>query len=103
MKLNDTFISMIRTWVPIGVGALIAWAATVGLELDGETQTSLIIGLTGVVQAVYYALVRSLENTYPQIGWLLGKAKAPNYTPVDEIVAEAKAQIKAEAKKTAKK
>lgn len=99
MKLNDTLISMIRTWVPIAVGALIAWFATVGLELDAETQTSLVIGLTGVVQAAYYGVVRFLENTYPQVGWLLGKAKAPNYTPVEEIIAEAKAQLKAEAKK----
>ena len=104
MQLNDTIISVIRTWVPIAVGAAIAWLATSGLELDAETQTSLVIGITGLIQGAYYTVVRVLENQYPQIGWLLGKAKAPNYTPVEEIEARAYSQVKAElASKKAKK
>lgn len=103
MQLNDTMISLIRTWVPIAVGAALAWLATAGLELDVETQTSLVIGLTGLIQGAYYAVVRVLENRFPQIGWLLGKAKAPNYTPVEEIVAQAKAEARLEMAKATKK
>jgi hypothetical protein len=79
MKLNDTFIGLIRTWVPIGVGAVIAWFATQGLALDYETQNAAIIALTGATQAVYYSVVRLLENQFPAIGWLLGSAKTPVY------------------------
>lgn len=102
MQLNDTMISLIRTWVPIAVGAVIAWLTTSGLEVDAETQTSLVIGITGLIQAAYYAVVRILENSFPQAGWLLGKAKAPNYTPIEEIAAEAYAQAKKDLAKKAK-
>jgi hypothetical protein len=103
MQLNDTAISLIRTWVPIAVGAVIAWLATAGLELDIETQTALVIGLTGLIQGAYYALVRIIEKRFPQVGWLLGKAKTPNYTPVDEIVAQAKAEVLLEMSKPSAK
>jgi hypothetical protein len=82
MKLNDTVIGLIRTWVPIGVGAVIAWFATQGLSLDYETQNAAIIALTGVTQALYYSLVRLLESQFPAVGWLLGSAKTPVYNPV---------------------
>jgi hypothetical protein len=82
MKLNDTLIGLIRTWVPIGVGAVIAWFTAQGLSLDSETQTAVIVALTGVTQAVYYSVVRLLENQFPAIGWLLGSAKTPVYNPV---------------------
>jgi uncharacterized membrane protein (DUF441 family) len=79
MKLNDTLIGLIRTWVPIGVGAVIAWFTAQGLSLDAETQTAVIVALTGVTQAVYYSVVRLLENKIPAVGWLLGSAKTPVY------------------------
>lgn len=82
MKLNDTLTGLIRTWVPIGVGAVIAWFATRGLELDFETQNAVVIALTGVTQALYYSAVRLLENQFPAIGWLLGSAKKPRYNLV---------------------
>jgi len=82
MKLNDTVTGLIRTWVPIGVGAVIAWFTAQGLSLDAETQTAVIVALTGVTQAVYYSVVRLLENQFPAIGWLLGSAKKPVYNPV---------------------
>ncbi len=86
MKINDTITGLIRTWVPIGVGAAISWLATAGLELDSETQAAAIIAATGAIQAAYYTAIRLLEAKYPAIGWLLGSAKAPNYGDNKEIV-----------------
>lgn len=106
MNLNDTFIGLIRTWVPIAVGAVIAWLATAGLQLDKETQAAAVVALTGLIQAAYYTVVRLLENKYPAVGWLLGKAKTPTYTPAEpEIIYVEVPAVKAAAKKatTAKK
>lgn len=88
MQLNNTVIGLIRTWVPIGVGAVISWLATLGLQLDSETQTATVVALTGVIQAVYYTLVRLLEDKFPAIGWLLGSAKTPNYGPPEIKIVE---------------
>jgi uncharacterized membrane protein (DUF441 family) len=77
--MSDFIISVIRTWVPIGVGALITWLATKGVELDDTVRANLIAGATGLVSAVYYALVRALEEKNSNFGWLLGIRKAPKY------------------------
>jgi len=80
MQLNNQLIGLIRTWVPIAVGGVFSWLATQGLALDGKTQAGAIVALTGLIQAVYYTLVRLLEAQWPAAGWLLGKASAPKYT-----------------------
>jgi uncharacterized membrane protein (DUF441 family) len=79
MQLSNQLTGLIRTWVPIAVGGVFSWLATQGLALDGETQAGAIVALTGVTQAVYYTLVRLLEQQWPAAGWLLGKASAPTY------------------------
>ena len=78
-EMSNFITGLIRTYVPIIVGAIVAWATSVGLELDGETQAGLIVGLTGLLQAGYYLLIRWLETKYPRIGVLLGKATQPEY------------------------
>jgi hypothetical protein len=95
MKLNDTLIGLIRTWVPITVGAALSWLATNGLELDKETQTAAIVASTGAIQALYYTTVRLLENKVPQIGWLLGSAKTPSYSAPLVVYVEVPAKPKA--------
>lgn len=78
--MNSFVTSLIRTYVPIAVGGFIAWLATLGLQLDAETQTSLIVFLTGISQALYYLVARWIERKFPQIGTvLLGSSKAPVY------------------------
>ena len=77
--MNNTMIGLIRTWVPIVVGGFFSWLATQGLALDAETQAGAIVALTGIIQAVYYTLVRLLEQQWPAAGWLLGKASTPKY------------------------
>lgn len=77
--MNALALSLIRTWVPIGVGALASWLlVTFSLELDARTQTGMIVALTGLLQAIYYGLVRVLETRYPGVGALLGWSKSPD-------------------------
>jgi len=77
--MNNYFTSLIRTVVPIVVGALVTWLVTLGVQIDAETQTGLIVGLTGLLTAVYYTVVRLLEKKWPKLGILLGKATTPDY------------------------
>lgn len=77
--MTNFALSLIRTWTPILIGAVVAWLLTLGIEIDSETQASLVIALTGVLQAIYYALARALEVKYPRLGVLLGTTKQPEY------------------------
>lgn len=79
IKMSDMFTSIIRTWVPTMVGAVLSWLAVQGVELDAGTEQSLVIGLTGALTAVYYALARFLEQRFSWAGYLLGSKKQPSY------------------------
>jgi hypothetical protein len=82
--MNNTIISLIRTYVPIGVGVLISWLATRGIHVDDNTKLGLVSLLTGLVTAGYYTLVRIGEKKYPWLGVLLGHKTAPIYVkPAD--------------------
>lgn len=76
--MSTGIISWVRTIVPIGIGAAVAWLLTLGIEVDATTQNSLVVGVTGLVIAAYYSLVRLLEKKFPWIGVLLGVAKSPD-------------------------
>lgn len=77
--MNSVITSYIRTYVPISVGALASFLATKGFNLDADSQAGLVVFLTGVCQAVYYAIARFLERKFPQLGLLLGSKKQPVY------------------------
>jgi hypothetical protein len=81
--VNSYFVSLIRTWVPLLVGAVLTWLAReYDLVIDEDTTMSTITAATGIVTGVYYAIVRLLEEKVaPGYGWLLGAAKKPVYTP----------------------
>jgi hypothetical protein len=70
--------SILRTLVPLAVGYFAAWPVAKALGLTEDQVTSLI---TAVITAVYYLLVRALEQAWPQAGWLLGYAAKPVYVP----------------------
>lgn len=70
--------SIVRTVVPIIVGALLGWPIVTRLGITSEQATTAV---TVVVTAAYYVLVRVFE-TYisPRFGILLGLARRPDYT-----------------------
>jgi hypothetical protein len=80
--MSNFIISQIRTYVPIIVGAFVSWLTLKGIELDPETQSGLIVALTGTLQAAYYFIVRIVEKKYPKAGILLGSATKPVYKEV---------------------
>ncbi len=78
--MSDYLIGHIRTYVPLLVGmAITALTDNFGLEIDGVAAEQLAVGLTGVIAAVYYALVRLLAEKWPIVGNFLGVNKAPVY------------------------
>ena len=74
--LNDTVLSFIRTFVPVIVGALVAWLQPLGIQIDTVAAASIA---TAVFTAVYYTAARLLEKHFPKAGWLLGAPRQPVY------------------------
>ena len=80
--MNSFVVSLIRTNVPVLVGALIAWLISLGVQVPEGSEEGLIIGLTALLIAVYYTAVRFLEKRWPAFGFLLGTRQEPEY-PAD--------------------
>lgn len=77
--MSDLIISIIRTFVPIAIGSAITWLATKGVDVDENTKANIIAGVTGLVSAIYYGVVRLLEEKWGAFGYLLGSPKKPTY------------------------
>ena len=77
--MNDLFISLVRTVVPLIVGSIASFFATKGVDLDVQTLAALSTFLAGLFSASYYLIVRLLEERFPKVGYLLGVKKTPNY------------------------
>lgn len=77
----NTAPALIRTLVPIVVGAVLAWLASRGLDLTAY-ENAVNVYLPPVLGGLYYAAVFALEKRWPAFGWLLGYARQPQY--VDE-------------------
>lgn len=77
--MSDAFVGLIRTWVPAGVGAALAWLITLGVELDPQTEAGLLTSLTALAIALYYTVIRLLEAKWPAVGVLLGVPKTAVY------------------------
>lgn len=77
--MTDFVTSLIRTYVPIAVGALISFLATKDIALDPSAAAGLITFLTALLQGAYYLVIRLLEQRFPQVGILLGSRKTPEY------------------------
>ena len=71
MNASDVVPSLIRTYVPLGVGLVLSYLATKGLHLDTGTQAGLVSLLTVAITALYYTGVRLIETRYPAIGTVL--------------------------------
>lgn len=78
--MNDYVISLIRTYVPVGVGAVASWLLVhYSLNVDPKTQAGITAVLTALITAGYYAGVRALEKKWPALGVLLGHKAQPTY------------------------
>lgn len=78
--LQNTLLSLVRTWVPIVVGSAAAWlAAHYHFVLSAGTQEGVTVLAVGGASAGYYLLARLLEQKLPKAGWLLGHPAKPNY------------------------
>ena len=77
--MDNLALSLIRTYVPLAVGAFVAWLLTLGVDISDSVQASVVVALTGLLQAIYYTAVRLLESKFPVVGKLLGASSAPKY------------------------
>lgn len=76
-SIRDYPASLIRTFVPVWVGAGITFLSDTLGPVDVDPQMGLV--LAGAVASIYYAAVRKLEVKYPKLGWLLGMKGTPVY------------------------
>lgn len=77
--INSYVTSLIRTYVPLAIGVLVSWLASIGISIDSTASAALVAGIGAVVAAAWYALARLLERKWPKFGGLLGVPKAPEY------------------------
>lgn len=77
---KDLGASIGRTYAMLAAGAFITWLARRwNVILDADSSQALAIGMMGVVSAIYYTIVRLLEQKSRVFGWFLGLAKQPKY------------------------
>jgi hypothetical protein len=83
--VSNFVISSIRTGVPIIVGAVVAFLAKkADIIIEDDTSQAAVIALTGAAIAIYYGLVHAIEQRWPKVGVLLGKADLPHYPTADQ-------------------
>lgn len=84
--MND-FPALIRTYVPLALGVLFSWLASLGIEVDGGTKDLLTGGIGALLAAVYYFAVKKLERKFPWATVLLGSTQQPvAYAPSPDAV-----------------
>ena len=88
--MNNVLVSLIRTWVPVGVGTVIGWVLSLGiLDVSAEDQAEVTAVAVAAAISLYHALVRLVERKVPWVGWFLGVAKQPEYVePPAKVAAE---------------
>lgn len=75
--MNTVAINIIRTIVPVLVGAVGSFLATQEIKLDTEALAGLSAFLTAFLTGVYYVVARLLEEHLDsRFGYLLGHKKA---------------------------
>lgn len=89
-RTADVAASLIRTWVPIGVGAIITWlAASEHVVIPAHASATVGTLVTAAVASGYYTLARLLERAASpavhRVGnWMLGGVVAPAYLSAAE-------------------
>jgi hypothetical protein len=69
--VNPLAANLIRTYVPIIVGAVASWLTARGIKVDPATETLAIAAMTSVFSGAYYTIVRVLEEKWPALGSVL--------------------------------
>lgn len=78
--ISNFVTSLIRTYVPIGVGFALTWlASSLRIVVDPSSQAGLVALCVTVLSAGYYFLARVLERKFPFLGVLLGAVAKPVY------------------------
>lgn len=78
--LNDYVIAQIRTWVPLAVGAVLAYLASQwGIIIDDTVALEGMALFTAVAGGAYYTLANLLAKWVPAFGWLLGYPATAGY------------------------
>lgn len=81
--------SLVRTYVPLALGVLFTWLASLGIDVSESDRVTLSAGIGALVAAVYYALARALERKWPALTILLGSPAQPAvYTNGDPAVVQ---------------
>lgn len=87
--------SFVRTLVPFAVGQIVAFAASLGIEVSESQEAAFTTVLGFVVAAIWYVVFRWLEQKWPKLGIFLGWAKTPgeyarNHPTVESSVTDDK-------------
>ena len=86
--------SIVRTVVPVIVGAIASYLITLGVTLQEDVMAALSVIITAAATAIYYIVIRWLEQKFPKVGILLGWAAVPaGYIPPAERVDVVKPKI----------
>jgi hypothetical protein len=88
--MSNFLVSLIRTWVPVGVGSVFGWLLSLDVfNVSAEDQAEVTAAVVAGSIALYFAGVRIVERKWPKVGWLLGVAKQPEYVePPAKVNAE---------------
>lgn len=70
--IKSVFTAAVRRFVPVVVGALVAFLAAHGIHVDSAFTAAAVAALGGLAAAGYTALANLLEKYWPKAGWLLG-------------------------------
>ena len=76
--MDPLAINLIRTYVPVLVGAVVSYLAARGIHVAPDQTAWAVSAMTGVFTAAYYTVVRVLEERWPALGkvFLLSKPAA---------------------------
>lgn len=93
-RTPDIAISIIRTWVPILVGALVAWlAASEHIAIPPHASAAAGAAATAIVAAWYYTLARLLESARSPAVRSVGRYMLGGVVPPVYVTAARSARI----------
>lgn len=68
-QLHPWFISQVRTYVPVGVGAVLGWLASQGVDVSPEFAAQVEYVAIGIGVVAWYLTARTFEQIGASNGW----------------------------------